>query len=239
MALVATAEGAREVAICLDKFLEHLPEISTEITALISECYAISSALRELNTAKEDPRYSRRYNNVHQDVQIVCRSLEYTFHDVHRLFGGLGRSALSTRAAYSSVWRDIDDHFWNEKLVCILVDGRPRSPLTFEELQARTDTLLEIQDEKLEATFNNLSLSDPDNDLLKGEGLQVFFLRLLTLRHWFDRKDEDLDPSHRFPPPWIKIFRGLHRRQSSACHGPDLPGASSRLADEYTKLLDM
>lgn len=140
MALVATAEGAREVAICLDKFLEHLPEISTEITALISECYAISSALRELNTAKEDPRYSRRYNNVHQDVQIVCRSLEYTFHDVHRLFGGLGRSALSTRAAYSSVWRDIDDHFWNEsrsslckrleynrlfltELVCILVDG--------------------------------------------------------------------------------------------------------------------
>lgn len=140
MALVATAESARDVAICLDKFLEHLPDVSTEITALISECYAISSALRELNTAKEDPRYSRGYDDIHQDVQIVRRSLEYTFQDVHRLFGGLGRSAISTRAAYSSVWRDIDDHFLNEsrsslckrleynrlflgELVCILLDG--------------------------------------------------------------------------------------------------------------------
>ncbi|KAL9609051.1 MAG: hypothetical protein Q9167_006149 [Letrouitia subvulpina] len=114
MALVPTAESARDVAIGLDKFLEHLPENSTEITALISECYAISSALRELNTAKEDPRYARGYGDVYPDVQIVRRSLEYTLHDLHRLFGGLGRSAISNRAAFSSVWRDIEDHFQNE-----------------------------------------------------------------------------------------------------------------------------
>ncbi|KAL9044094.1 MAG: hypothetical protein Q9214_002744 [Letrouitia sp. 1 TL-2023] len=160
MALVATAESARDVAICLDKFLEYLPENSTEITALISECYAISSALRELDTAKEDPRYSRGYGDVHQDVQIVRRSLEYTFHDVHRLFGGLGRSAISNRAA------------------------RPSSLLKFNDLQARTDDLVEIQDDRLGATFNNLSLGEPvkkltigkpalDNDHLKGEGLSI------------------------------------------------------------------
>ena len=141
MALVALAESARDVAICLDKFLEHLPENSTEITALISECYAISSALRELSTAKDDPLYYRGYLEITQDVNVVLRSLDYTFHDVHRLFGGLGRTShLTTRSAFSSVWRDIEDHFQHESrstlckrleynrlylhdLLCMLIDG--------------------------------------------------------------------------------------------------------------------
>lgn len=115
MALIAVAEKAQDIAAGFNQFLDPVPEKSTEITGLISECYAISSALRELNTAKEDPRYVYEYDYIARDVYTVRQSLEYTFHDVSRLFGGLGRpSYISNRTAYSQVWREIDDHFYQE-----------------------------------------------------------------------------------------------------------------------------
>ena len=141
MALIAVAETAQDVASGFNKFLDQVPEYSSEITGLISECFAISSGLRELNTGKDDPRYYRAYNDVRPKVQIVQQSLEYTFRDVLRLFAGLGRPThISTRIAYNQVWREIDDHFWQEgrtslvkrlendrlflqQLTCILMDG--------------------------------------------------------------------------------------------------------------------
>ncbi|KAL8987693.1 MAG: hypothetical protein Q9177_003124 [Variospora cf. flavescens] len=151
MALIAVAEKAQDIAAGFNKFLEPVPEISTEITGLISECYAISSALRELNTAKEDPLYAYDYDYVSRDVIIARQSLEYTFHDVFRLFGGLGRpSFLSNRMAYYQVWRDIDDHFYQEA----------SSEYKYQELQDRTMALLGKQELRLEAAFNNLSLGE-------------------------------------------------------------------------------
>ena len=141
MALIAVAESAQDIASGFNKFLDPVPEFSTEITALISECYAISSALRELNTAKDDRRYYRQYNPIYPDVTSARKSLEYTFHDVRRLFGGLGRPThLSNRIAYFQVWEDIGDHFYCEsnsslckrleynrlfltELSCVLMDG--------------------------------------------------------------------------------------------------------------------
>lgn len=141
MALIAVAETAQDIAAGFNKFLDPVPEISTEITALISECYAISSALRELNNAKEDPRFAYEFDYVSRDVSTVRQSLEYTFHDVFRLFGGLGRPThISNRTAYYQVWREIDDHFYEEshsslckrleynrlylhEITCILIDG--------------------------------------------------------------------------------------------------------------------
>lgn len=115
MALIALAEKAQDIAAGFNKFLDYVPESSTEITALIAECYAISSALRELNTAREDPRYSYEYDYVVRDVVTARQSLEYTFHDVFRLFGGLGRpSHISQRTAYNQVWREIRDYFYLE-----------------------------------------------------------------------------------------------------------------------------
>ena len=122
MALIAVAEQAQDIAAGFNKFLDPLPEISTEITGLISECYAISSALRELNTAREDPRYAYDYDYVSRDVLTVRTSLNYTFADVSRLFGGLGRplSHVSNRALYNQVWREIDDHFYRESNASLL-----------------------------------------------------------------------------------------------------------------------
>lgn len=142
MALIAVAEKAQDIAAGFNKFLDPVPEISTEITGLISECYAISSALRELNNAREDPRYSYDYDFISRDVFTVRQSLDYTFSDVFRLFGGLGRplSHISNRTLYNQVWREIDDHFYREshsslikrleynrlylqEVTCILIDG--------------------------------------------------------------------------------------------------------------------
>lgn len=115
MALVATAEEAQDIASALNKFLDPVAERSTEITGLISECFAVSSALRQIATAIQDPRYSGRYSSILEDVQMALRSLEFTFNDVHRLFGGLGSlTHLSMTAGYRAVWRDIEDHFQEE-----------------------------------------------------------------------------------------------------------------------------
>lgn len=115
MALIATAETAEDVASVFHKFLEPVSESSTQITGLISECFALSSALRELANAIQDPRNRGRYANVADDVQMTVSSVDYTFSDVHRLFGGLGRSThLTISAGYRAVWREMEDHFYNE-----------------------------------------------------------------------------------------------------------------------------
>lgn len=179
MALIAVAEKAQDIAAGFNKFLDPVPEIATEITGLISECYAISSALRELNTATQDPRYAYDYAFVAKDIHTIRYSLDYTFTDVFRLFGGLGRPAshVSNRALYNQVWREIDDYFYREsnsslckrlehnrlylqEISCILIDGQASHEYRYVELQDRTIALLEKQESKLEPTFNNLSLGE-------------------------------------------------------------------------------
>jgi len=113
--LAARAEAAQDIAAGLDKFLGPAPNYSTEITALISECFAISSALRGLSTAIGDSRYNSGYHEISEDLTITLQSLEYTFHDVRRLFGDLGRADyISQSAAYRSVWQEITAHFMEE-----------------------------------------------------------------------------------------------------------------------------
>ena len=114
-ALVATAETAQDIAAVLDEFLGPVSDYSTEITALISACYALSSALRGLSTAIGDSRFNVRYHRISEDLHITLLSLEYTFNDIKRLFGGLGRPThISQSAAYRSVWREIATHFERE-----------------------------------------------------------------------------------------------------------------------------
>ncbi|KAL8654393.1 MAG: hypothetical protein Q9226_003459 [Calogaya cf. arnoldii] len=115
MALIAVAESAQDIAAGFNKFLEPVPEISTDITALISECYAISSGLRELNTTIEDPIYYQDFEYRYNDVAVVKEALDYTFKDVTRLFGGLSRPThISRKTAYHQVWREIADFFYQE-----------------------------------------------------------------------------------------------------------------------------
>ena len=113
--LAANSETAQDIAAAFMKFQDPVYEYATEITALISELFAISSALLELKTAHNDPRHYRRRGRIDNEQRTVLLSLEYTFKDVQRLFGGLVRPTYnSRREAYQAVWQDIDDHFLDE-----------------------------------------------------------------------------------------------------------------------------
>ena len=113
--LIAKAETAQDIAAAFNKFLEPVSDSSTEITGLISELFAISSSARELSNACSDPRYRGRKILVEEDTRTVLLSIEYTFNDINRLFGGLDRPIYITkREAYRGVWKTIITHFEDE-----------------------------------------------------------------------------------------------------------------------------
>jgi hypothetical protein len=115
MALIARSEDAEDIAAAFLKFKEPVPSSATEITALISELFAISSALLELDTALKDRPYHRLRREVEDDQYIVLKSLDYTFKDVRREFGGLSKPFYRTnREAFNGVWKSIERFFHAE-----------------------------------------------------------------------------------------------------------------------------
>lgn len=111
MALVATAETAVDIASALSKFLDPLADSLVEITALIAECFSTSSALRKLDAAIGDFQDPRRHTAVAGQVRIVKDSLTFTFGDVQRIVGGLGRYPVISAASYRQTWRELVAHF--------------------------------------------------------------------------------------------------------------------------------
>lgn len=112
---IAPAETAQDIASALNKFLEPVPEHATEITGLISDCFALSSALRDLHARVHDPHFRARYVLIQEEARTLLLSLNFTWDDVHRLLGGLGRANhISVTSAYRQVWREIESHFFEE-----------------------------------------------------------------------------------------------------------------------------
>ena len=112
MALIAQADNAQDAAAALHKFLEYSPDCSSEITALISELYAVISALRRLDKTILEITHAGVYGRISAEVRITLESLDYTFKDFTRLLGHLGRyDHLSNGAAYRQTWEDIDEYF--------------------------------------------------------------------------------------------------------------------------------
>lgn len=114
MALIAVAETAQDVASGLNQFLDPVADYSADITALIAHCFSTSSALRILDTTIGEVPIHRRYHYIANDLSIVTDSLQYTFTDVKRIFGRLGRAVGAPPATYRRVWRDLNDHFHEE-----------------------------------------------------------------------------------------------------------------------------
>ncbi|MCJ1424320.1 hypothetical protein MMC29_002207 [Sticta canariensis] len=213
MALIATAESAQDIAAALSKFLDPVSESSTDITSAISECFAISSALRELDEVGGDSRQNRSYDLISDDVRAVLLSLRYTFEDVNDLFGGLLRTIhLSQSAVYRQVWRDIENFFLDESrntlsvrleyykrylqdMICIMIDGSLPN-YEFDELAYRIDQLLKVQEDRLDGRFSNLAIGVPGAGT--GAGRQRSFER---------RRPQALEPETLFSG------RGAERRR--------------------------
>lgn len=115
MSLIARAESAEDLASALTRFRDVIPEAAADITALITELFAVSTTLRELFRLHDDPRCERRYPIIVEDVQLTLYSLDYTFEDFRTLLGGLDRPGyLSNATNYRRVWRNILEHFQRE-----------------------------------------------------------------------------------------------------------------------------
>ena len=131
-AIIAVSEDCVDVAEALTKFLTPVNDQSAEIAALIAECYSVSSALRNLDRLIGPFPYHPYYRDISPDLTTVKDSLNYTFDDVHRILGRLGRVAAEPRAEYVYVWDDLCEYFYHEsgnplrrrlEIYCILLEG--------------------------------------------------------------------------------------------------------------------
>ena len=112
MTLIAEAEKAEDIADALAKFKVAVDDHATVITALVSELYAVGSALREIDTAVYSPEYGNNLNLIEADLDNVRRSLEYTLDDVFRILGRIGQGAeILSSSAYRLTWKEIARHF--------------------------------------------------------------------------------------------------------------------------------
>ena len=112
--LQTVAEDAQNIGSALHTFLRPVAEYAADITALIAQCFAVSSALLKLGEAIEDCQYPRRHELILGDLATVRSSLVYTIKDVKIIFGGLGTATVTQRIAHRQVWRELKEHFHAE-----------------------------------------------------------------------------------------------------------------------------
>lgn len=101
MALVDLAKDAEDVASALHTLRDNLPTAAKKITSAISELFALSTELRELDDAQSDPQLSPAFYRVQEDVGHVVRSMSRSLRDV------LDMIARSRSMPIQMVWDDL------------------------------------------------------------------------------------------------------------------------------------
>lgn len=161
MELVVEAEKAEDIGAAFSKFKEALPDQATEITALISELWAISSALRDLHTAIQSREYGRNIHYIADDLRVVRTSVSYTLKDVFDIIGDINsnsRGNLPTIGAYRQTWKDIYLHFRKESpsSLCIRLETYRTFIMELGSIMKRYGFAV------LPATSANLQRNGPD-----------------------------------------------------------------------------
>ena len=139
MELIAVAEDCIDIAEALRRFLIPVDDESAEITALIAACYSVSSALRKLERTIGPFPHHRYYPDISYNLTTVKDSLNFTFEDVHRILGRLGRVAVVPRAEFGHVWDDLFEFFYRESGNSL----RRRLEIYGNLLEGLTDILIE------------------------------------------------------------------------------------------------
>ena len=108
MTLIADAETAEDIADAFSKFKASVPEHAADITASISDLFAIGSGLRHIDTALNSAEYSRNYRLIDQDLELVCLSLRNTLEDIFGILGYIGNgSRILNDGMYRQTWKEI------------------------------------------------------------------------------------------------------------------------------------
>jgi len=113
MDLRLSADECEDAAAGFSTFRAPLPEHATEVTALMSDFYALSSTLGSLSDLIRDPRYRQNLPRVQGDLGLVRYSLKYTIEDILDFFALLD-GPNATQMGYKRVWMDMSRFFWNE-----------------------------------------------------------------------------------------------------------------------------
>ena len=114
MALRTSADNAEDVAAGFRAFREHLPGHEAELTGLIADLFAISSALKRLDNLTNDRRHQHNLAIVQPDLELVRTSLKITLEDIVDFFGDLEVRRGSTRDVYRRTWIELCEFFREE-----------------------------------------------------------------------------------------------------------------------------
>lgn len=139
--LIRHAKDAEDVASGLHIFRERVPRSATRITAIISELFALSSLLREIDQAQGDRQYASFFHRIQDDLDLVLPTLQRTLDATFDMF------ARSQGRLHQTVWADLGYKMEREEGLGLL----ERLQLYREFLQAQFDVLTgyEVQDLRL------------------------------------------------------------------------------------------
>ena len=108
MTLIVDAETAEDIADAFSKFKAPVPDHAPDITASISELYAIGSTLREIDAALNSAEHGRNILLIEKDLDLVCSLLRHTIDDIFRILGDIGSgSRVLNDGMYRQTWKDI------------------------------------------------------------------------------------------------------------------------------------
>lgn len=181
MALTAEAERAEDIGDAFSKFKVAVDDQAAEVTALVSELYAVGSILREIDAASQSPDYGPNFRIIEEDLDLVRTSLTHTLDDVFRILGRIGNGdRLLTTAAYRQTWKDIAYHFQHRSTgrlfslikiyrlfllaLCKQLKGIGPEPIQYSRLRHQIRSILEDHNrypDDLAAEVARISLTPP------------------------------------------------------------------------------
>lgn len=133
--LIRFARDAEDVASGLHSFRDNLPRAATRITAIISELFALSSVIREIVHARDDPKYAPSYYRIQNDLDLVLPTFQRTLDVAFDMF------MRSRDRPYQMVWEDLGHRMENEEGVAFL----ERLEIYHDFLRAQFDVLTGYQ----------------------------------------------------------------------------------------------
>lgn len=86
-----------------------LPRHATKITAILSELFAVSAALREIHNAEHSWTYGPFFYQIHDDLAVVRRSLSFTTQDMFDMF------SRSRQGLEETAWTDLENYFVHQE----------------------------------------------------------------------------------------------------------------------------
>ncbi|KAL1957919.1 hypothetical protein VTO42DRAFT_5311 [Malbranchea cinnamomea] len=118
MSFQELAHATDEVATGLTQFVSQVPEHAADITSAVSELFAISTALRSLESSHSVPALRPNFNRIIDDVELIVRgSLRHTLRDIlsslQQMNGGR-RIVPDQAAAYRATWVTLWSFFYHQ-----------------------------------------------------------------------------------------------------------------------------